>query len=192
MSTRSISLKEGITYIVFGGIVVFIAVFFGIRSGLAVRSSGVLGITTKNLVNNTSLAIGESVPDMQVYQPGGTPVTLRDLCLEENTVLAFLMPGCGPCSDLLENWSRENTHEKAVDYRIILIAAMEDETEVIEELQGVETLYPVYLCDHATLSMTIGTTIFPTLLGVNEDASIVFVSCGYNNQIKHDFFSDVF
>lgn len=192
MSTGKRTFTSIIFYISIAGVVIFAAVFFGIRAGLAVRASGALGITVENLTNSTQLVIGQKVPNIDVFTEHGRIQPLRSLCQGENTVIAFLMPGCGPCANLIDGWRNAELYQAANGYRVILVAATSDDVSDIEEIREIGADFPLYLCDFATLNASTGIETFPTIFGISGDTEIAFISSGYNRHIGNAFFTETF
>ncbi|MEZ5360418.1 MAG: hypothetical protein R3F48_16515 [Candidatus Zixiibacteriota bacterium] len=192
MSAGKRSFVSTIVYMCIGGGIIFAAVFFGVRAGLAVRTSGVLGIDPNNLTNNTQLVIGQKLPEIQVFSNTTPERPLHELYQNTNTVVAFLMPGCGPCAELLTRWRLKQLSKKAEGYQVILVAATSADLNDISEITELGGEFPIYMCDFVSLNMATGIETFPTIFGIKRDGSIVFISSGYNQYIENDFFRETF
>ena len=189
MSTRDWSFRNGIVFILMGGVVLFAAIFFGIRTGLAVKGGEFSELTPNDLMNRTRLATGDDLPDLSIRNIDGSLTTLREACGDRPTVAAFVMPGCGPCGDLLSTWEASQVYAPENGFSIILIVAVADDNIDLGEIAGFDDRYRVYTCDHVQLDNQIGIGTFPTLIGISERAAISFVSNGFSNKLNGAFFS---
>jgi hypothetical protein len=170
------------------GVVLFLAIFLGIRAGLAVQGGRTGNLTPKALPNQTMLKIGERLPDMGVTSLDGRDFTLRDIARGKKTLIAVVMPGCGPCKKLLTQWQNGNIADDDHGRQVVLLAAGSREKRDMGELSAFADKYPVYFCDVAALDEECGISSFPSVLGVDGDNGIVFVASSFVYQLDNVFF----
>lgn len=188
MPTGRFSFKTGVVYVLLSGVVLFLAIFLGIRAGLAVQGGRGGDLTPKNLPNQTLLKVGEALPNMPVTSLDGRESTLRAIVQGKKTVIAVVMPGCGPCKKLLTQWQNSNLANGAGGRQVILLAAGSREKRDIGELAPFADKYPVYFCDVTTLDDVCGVSSFPSILGTGETGAIAFVASSFVYQLDDKFF----
>jgi hypothetical protein len=188
MADTRLSFREGIMYILLGGVVLFVAIFLGIRTGFALRSSGPSEITPETLPNQSLLEMSTGIPSLQVRDSNGSLHTLSDITVGKKTVIGILLPGCGPCKKLLKIWERkEILHNPNGTQIILLVAGPQDNVDLGELTEYVED-YPVYFCDMGHLDAEWGISSFPSVIGIGTGNLISFIANGYVNQLDNEFF----
>ncbi|MDD4051449.1 MAG: redoxin domain-containing protein [candidate division Zixibacteria bacterium] len=175
-------------YVLLSGVVLFLAIFLGIRTGLAVQGGRTGELTPKNLPNQTLLKVSEQLPDMAVTSLDGRDFTLRDITRGKKTIIAVVMPGCGPCKKLLTQWQRDNIGGDSRGRQMVLLAVGSREKRDMEELTAFADEYPVYFCDVAALDDACGISSFPSILGVGGDNAITFIASSFVYQLDNKFF----
>jgi hypothetical protein len=188
MPTGHLSFKTGVFYVFLSGVVLFLAVFLGIRAGLAVQGGRTGDLTPKTLPNQTSMKTGELVPDLAIRSLDGRDLTLRDIAQGKKTLIAVVMPGCGPCKKLLAQWQNNKIADGDNGRQVVLLAAGSREKRDMGELTAFADKYPIYFCDVATLDDVCGISSFPSILGVGGDNVITFVASSYVYQLDSKFF----
>ncbi len=188
MPTGHLSFKTGIVYLLLSGVVLFLAIFLGIRAGLAVQGGRTGDLTPKNLPNQTMLKLSEQLPDMAVTSLDGRNFTLCDIARGKKTLIAVVMPGCGPCKKLLTQWQNGNIANGDNGRQVVLLAAGSREKREMGELSEFADKYPVYFCDVSTLDDVCGISSFPSILGVGGDNAVAFVASSFVYQLDNKFF----
>jgi|GEM_PF-4734426 len=188
MPTGHFSFKTGVFYVLLSGAVLFLAIFLGIRAGLAVQGGRAGDLTPKMLPNQTLLKIDEPLPDMPVMSLDGRPSTLRDIAGGKKTVIAVVMPGCSPCKKLLAQWQNAGITDGAHGRQVVLLAAGSREKRDLSELAAFAESYPVYFCDVTALDDVCGISSFPSILGIGGNDTIAFVASSFVYQLDETFF----
>jgi hypothetical protein len=170
------------------GAVLFLAIFLGIRAGLAVQGGRGGDLTPRNLPNQTLLKIDEPLPDMPVTSLDGRQSTLRGVTQGKKTVIAVVMPGCGPCKKLLTQWQNANIADGGGGRQVMLLAAGSREKRDMSELAPFADKYPVYFCDVTTLDDVYGISSFPSILGTASNTTVAFVASSFVYQLDDKFF----
>jgi hypothetical protein len=188
MPTGHLSFKTGVFYVLLSGVVLFLAVFLGIRAGLAVQGGRTGDLTPKTLPNQTSMKVSQPVPDLAIRSLDGRDLTLRDIAGGKKTLIAVVMPGCGPCKKLLTQWQDNKIVNGDDGRQVVLLAAGSREKRDMSELAAFADKYPVYFCDVATLDDVCGISSFPSILGIGGDNAVVFVASSFVYQLDNKFF----
>jgi len=187
MAGNGFSFKTGILYILLGGIVVFAAVFLGIRAGFAIKSDRVAELTPETLFNRSILSIGDPVPFLPLKTVDGKQITLDEITYGRKTLVAVTMPGCDPCERLLTEWRRRNWPDPGADYDIIMIAATYPDRDDLGPLEEFTDNFPVYFCSLDSLEEYCGISTFPSVLGFDADNSVSFIANGRVYDLNEDF-----
>lgn len=188
MPTGHLSFRTGVMYVLLSGVVLFLAIFLGIRAGLAVQGGQTGELTPKNLPNQTMLKVSDQLPDMAVTSLDGRDFTLRDIAHGKKTLIAVVMPGCGPCKKLLTQWQNTNIADGDHGRQVVLLAAGSREKRDMGELTAFAEKYPVYFCDVTALDDACGISSFPSILGIGGDDTIAFVASSFVYQLDNKFF----
>lgn len=188
MPTGRFSLKTGVFYVVLSGAVLFLAIFLGIRAGLAVQKGRTGELTPQTLPNQTLLKIDEPLPDMPVTSLDGRPSTLRDIAGGKKTVIAVVMPGCSPCKKLLTQWQNAGITDGSDGRQVVLLAAGSREKQDLSELTASAETYPVYSYDVTALDDVCGISSFPSILGIGGNNAVAFVASSFVYQLDDAFF----
>jgi len=189
MAGKPFSLKQGIIYIVLGGVVLFVAVTLGIQVGFALRGDGTAELSPETLPNRSLMKPGDALPDLTVYTLDGKTTLLGDVIGGKKTVIGVAMPGCDPCKQLLTTWVKNGMVNGANDFQIILLASTTPETRELGPLADFSQHYPVYFCDHSLLKEQFGISTFPTVMGTGIGNKVSFVANGYVHQLDTEFFN---
>ncbi len=183
----SVPTKKTIGLILLTGVVVFAAVFLGIRAADVIATNNST-LSPEDLSNQSSLKIGDPPPSLDIATLEGSPMTLADLSHEHPVVVAFVMPGCGPCGELMKDWDAVGFAEGARWKPVVVVAG--DSSQARNSLpRAILQSYPVYTCDEGELANTTNITVSPTLLGLGSDGTVRFVVSGYTKQVGVDFFT---
>ena len=188
MPSGHLSFKTVVCYVLLSGAVLFLAVFLGIRAGLAVQGNRPGELTPKTLPNQTMLKLDEPLPEMAITSLDGRDLTLRDITQRTKTLIAVVMPGCGPCKKLLMQWQNSGIADGANGRQVVLLAAGSRKKRDLSELAAFTDTYPVYFCDVTTLDDVCGISSFPSLVGVGSDDAVVFVASSFVYELEKKFF----
>ncbi|MCK5125926.1 MAG: hypothetical protein KAR42_06705 [candidate division Zixibacteria bacterium] len=180
----------GSFYILFGGIVLFAAIFFGIRAGLALKSAQSADISPEDMPNLTSMKIGDAVPDLVIHDLNGVETSLTKITHGKRTITAVLMPGCEPCETLLNSWLQRKVGLDNEDYQVILLAANDGDSSDLEEIEMFTGIYNTYTCDRYELENKISLSTFPSLIGINNKDEITFISNGFSPDLDSKYYSE--
>lgn len=189
MATRAISVKEGLFYILVGGVVVFLAVFLGIRAGFALRGDGIPDeLTPENLPNRSHLEVGDLFPEFQVKSIDGDSLNVREVLQNRPTVFVVVLPGCDPCKKLLSEWKSNGTGDGGGRVQIALLAAVPPGELDLGPLAEYASDFPVYFIEFTELDAHCGITSYPSLVGVTGENTVGFVANAYVHQLDMVFF----
>jgi hypothetical protein len=189
MATRSLSVKEGILYIAVSGVVLFFAVFLGIRAGFAIRGDGAPEVLTPdNLPNRSLLKPGDPLPPMLVKTAENHILNIADITEGKPTVVAVVLPGCGPCEKLLAAWRKKGIVHDENGIRIVLLTAAPPDEFDLGALSEFEDDFPVYFVEFAQLDTHCGISTFPSLIGITSGNAVGFVANGYVHRLENEFF----
>lgn len=189
MEVTRLSIRTGFKYILVGGIVLFLAVFMGIRAGLAVRGTPDLNLTPEKLRNTTTMKIGDIVPSLSVRSDNGQLTDLQMIGNNKRTVIAVVLPGCAPCGNLLQNWQVKELKQKSGDIQFIMLAGVSSDIPDLRELAEYASDYPVYFCDIEDLRSCCDLTTFPSVVGIGADNRIRFVANAGVYSLDEGFFN---
>lgn len=191
MATRAFSVKEGIMYIAVGGVVLFFAVFLGIRAGFALRGNGAGEpgeLTPENLPNRTVMKLGDPFPALPVRSADATALHIVDIVDHRPTVFAVVLPGCDPCKNMLAKWRTNGTVDKDNGVHIVLLAASQPDEVNPGPLAEFANDYPIYYVDMGELEEQCGISSFPSVVGVKADDTIGFIANAYVHRLDTAFF----
>ena len=186
MAIGQIPFKTGVFYVLLSGVVIFLAIFLGIRTGLAVKGGQFGDLTPKTVGNETSLKLGQTLPATAIRAADGRELTLPEITAGRQTVIAVVMPGCGPCKKLLTQWQTKGIVGGS-DRQVVLLAAVTPGNLDLGELSEFKDKYPVYFCDFVKLDDDCGVNSFPSLIGVGRDNTIKFVANSFIYQLDNKF-----
>jgi len=187
MAIGQIPFKTGVFYVLLSGVVMFLAIFLGIRTGLAVKGDQFGDLTPKTVGNQTSLKLGQTLPATAIRAADGRELTLREISGGKQTLIAVVMPGCGPCKKLLTGWQTKGI-VGTDDRQVVLLAAVTPGNLDLGELSEFKDKYTVYFCDFVKLDDDCGVNSFPSLIGVGKDNTIKFVANSFIHQLDNKFF----
>jgi hypothetical protein len=179
--------KSNILYLILAGIIIFFAVFLGTRFGLAVRGGDGSELTPETLSNQSSVKIGDVTPILNISRLKGVPASLSEVIAGRKTLIGFLTPGCGPCKDLLADWSSESVLASA-DWQTVIVAVGTPDEVADEFPETIKARFPIYFCDEGLLNQVCKINIFPTLMGIDQKGFVRFVASGYSRRISRSFF----
>jgi hypothetical protein len=191
MATRAFSVKEGLMYILIGGVVLFFAVFLGVRAGFAIRSNGEGGpgeLTPENLPNRTIMKIGDPFPALPIKSADATTLHIAAITDGRPTVFGVVLPGCEPCENMLTKWRANGIVNGGDGVHIVLLAASHPDELDPGPLAKFGNDYPIYFVDMGQLGSQCGISSFPSVVGVKEDATISFVANAYVQELDTAFF----
>ncbi len=188
MPTGHLSVRTVVFYVLLSGAVLFLAIFLGIRAGLAVQGGQAGDLTPKTLPNQSSMKVNEPVPALAIRTLDGRDLTLRDIAQGKKTLIAVVMPGCGPCKKLLNQWQNDNIANGDKGRQVVLLAAGSREKRDMGELAAFADKYPVYFCDVTTLDDVCGISSFPSMFGIGGNNAITFVASSLVYQLDDRFF----
>ena len=190
MTIRSFSAKEIVLYILLGGVVIFVAVFLGIRTGFALRGSGLGKLTPENLPNRTNLKIGDVLPAFEVMTADSVARPIEDILKGRPTVIVVVLPGCDPCKNLLTTWRDSKLFPDDQKIQVVVLAAVPPGEYQLGELEEFGTIFPCYFTDFLQMDRQCGISGFPSLIGVGGDNQIRFIASGYAQELDRKFFEE--
>jgi hypothetical protein len=182
------SLRNGIIYILLGGVIMFVAIFLGIQAGFAIKSEGSTELTPENLPNRSLVKPGDAIPPLPVYSANGEQFMLEAITGGRPTLVGLVLPGCEPCKLLLQGWGEKGIINGNKNYQVILLVSSGDDSRELGPLADFADKYDVYFCDHVPLKEHLGITTFPTVMGLGKDHSISFVANAYVHKLENEFF----
>jgi hypothetical protein len=188
MAIRSLSAREIVLYILLGGVVIFVAVFLGIRTGFALRGGGPGKLTPENLPNRTNLKIGDVLPALEVKTADSVAHPIGDILRGKPTVIVVVLPGCDPCKNLLTTWRESKLFPAGQEIQMIVLAAVSPGEYQLGELEEFGTIFPCYFTDFLQMDKQCGISGFPSLIGVGGDNKIRFIASGYAQELDRKFF----
>lgn len=145
-----------------------VAVGFLIANHLSKRDvAGRFDIQASDVLNQTSLVVGDSLPDIKVRDEGDSTLTLKSLVRGRKAILGFVSEGCDLCQELVEFLDEHSTDR----CRVVILAVG---TEVYQA--GSFDIFRVDRPDTDRLKIN----IFPAVIGLNPDGKIAFVSSGFS------------
>lgn len=179
------STQRSVGFILLAGIVIFAGVFLGIRTA-SLFGSDHSQLTPADLSNQSSLKIGDSVPALPIVSLDGAKAILGELSRDQAAVIAFVMPGCGPCGNLMADWSAsdfgKNSSWKPI---IVAVGSQEQARNALPNI--ISGQFQVYTCNENDLDKNAGVTVYPTIVGLGIGGKVCFVASGYTRQIGADF-----
>ncbi|HKK20122.1 MAG TPA: hypothetical protein VJ983_01510 [candidate division Zixibacteria bacterium] len=182
-----VATKKSIGYLLLAGVVIFAAVFLGIHTANLLAWNG-SNLSPEDFSNQTSLKIGDSAPYLSIVALDGSSTTLEELSRKNPVIVAFVMPGCGPCGELLKDWSTSGFAEGTNWKPVVVVEGSADEARKSVP-PAVLSRYSVFTCDEDALVDAANITVSPTLVGFGANGKIRFVSSGYTKQAGAKFFS---
>ncbi len=184
-----LSSSRMIGYILLGGLIMFISVFLGIQAGFALKGNA-YNLTPDVLRNRTTMIVGDVIPALPVMKQSGEWTRLSEALADQKTVMAVVMPGCGPCSKLMKRWAIEEMAQKAAaGYHVAILAAVDIDSVNLGELDEYVDGYEVLYCSAYDLDDFCGVASFPSLIGIGQGGVIRFIANDMVFQLDHDFFS---
>jgi hypothetical protein len=161
-------LKAAVLFVV---ITAGVAAGFLIANHLAKRDvAGGFEIGVSDLLNQTSLAVGDTLPEITVLDERDSTLALKPLVQGRKAIVGFVSRGCEPCEELMEFLEERHVREKG-RCRVILLAA---------GIQGYEAEgYDVFRVGRPAID-TLKIRIFPTVIGLDPDGKVTFVSSGFS------------
>lgn len=189
MAVSHISAKTGILYIVIGGVVLFLALFLGIRAGLAVRGGQSGELTPDVLPNRTDLKTGQALPELVLRAQDGSLLNIADVTEGNKTVMGILMPGCEPCVTLVEAWQEKGLLDGGGAYTLAFLITTQGDDVSPHEMEKFRGDFSVYYVDHNIIDAAFGVSTFPTILGIGEDNHIRFIASGFGKHMDIAFFA---
>lgn len=158
-------------------VVLFVVIAGGVATGFLVANHlskrdvvGGFEIEPSDLLNQTALAIGDTLPDITVLDGRDSTLALTPLVRGHKAILGSVSRGCEPCDELLEFLEERNLREAGRCGVVLLAAGVQR-----YEAEG----YDVYRIDRPTID-ELKIRIFPTVIGMNPDRTVAFVSSGFS------------
>ncbi|MCK5126275.1 MAG: hypothetical protein KAR42_08455 [candidate division Zixibacteria bacterium] len=177
-------LFKVILYII-GIAVIMIA---GVKTGVTIASNTSIldslrpnTISPSDLLNKTSFSIGESLPVISASNSIGKTVNIDSLLNGYSTIIGFVSEGCDPCKVFVEAMLRESILK---DDNCQLILLSSDPGYFTENYS-----IPSYYISNEFLESNL-INGFPTIVGVNNNGIMVFISSGYIPLINSRFLSN--
>jgi hypothetical protein len=150
-------------------------VFVGIQIGHAFKGSGDASSVEDGTSTGRPLA-GDPIPSLKLFTDDQQPTDLRDVVSGGAALVAFTMPGCNSCSDLLSVWQEDSLLDGKNDTRVIVVVTTPPDDFDAGELAQYESVYPMYFCDNVDLYIGLGVRGLPAILTVTDDGAVGFFS----------------
>ena len=159
-------------------IVLFVVIAGGVATGFLVANhlskkdqTGVFDVEPSDLLNRATLAIGDVLPAITVYDDGDSVSVLNPLAGDQKTIIAFVSKGCAPCDDFLTFLEELEVATTGL-CRVVLLAFG------VGDVSG-GTDFEVFRIEPETLN-ELEIRIFPTIIGLGTDGKIDFASSGFS------------
>ncbi len=156
---------------------IFAGIFVSVKSGLTGQRAKDM-TEVKSLPNATALEIGIHFPYLEVTDSTGLKVSLAELFKEKKTILAFVSSASEPCREFVQMIENLECFRKG-RCRVILLYNGE------KYFSSKERIVRFGLEQSLLREMRINT--FPTIVGVDQEGVIKFVSAGFLRQLNDDF-----
>lgn len=175
MASKKISILRVVLTVVSAGIILFLAVFAGMQIGYAFKDGGGTHSAPGDAPAGRPLA-GDPIPSLKLYTDNQQPTDLRDVVSGGAALIAFTMPGCKSCSEILSGWQTDGILEGRQGTRIIVVVATPPGDFDAGDLSPYGSVYPLYFCDNADLYFGLNVRGLPAVLGITADGAVSFFS----------------
>ncbi|MCB2229614.1 thioredoxin family protein [bacterium] len=159
------------------GVALFVLIAGGIVTGLYIADKlGITGsvmassLTAGDLQNKSRFAVGERLPDLQLTDRIDQPVSMDKLLHGQKTLLAFVSNGCGACEQFTARFERPNALPDD-SYQVVLVSSAPEYFFENSPLPSYRVPQSV-LDEYEVFGM-------PTLVGIDDEGTMKFVSTGY-------------
>lgn len=157
--------------------VLFVVIAGGVAAGFLIANHLVnrqaargFDFKPSDLLNQSALAIGDTLPDITVCDECDSTLALVPVVSGCKTILGFVSRGCEPCDELVE-FLKERHLPQSGRCQVVLLAA---------GIQGYDAQdFDIYRVSRPTID-TLQIRIFPTVIGLNPDGRVTFVSSGFS------------
>ncbi|MDH3890140.1 MAG: redoxin family protein [candidate division Zixibacteria bacterium] len=155
-------------------------VFTGMTLSIKYTGAGSRGaeVLPASLRNSTNLEIGQTMPSITAYHQDGEPMDLQSVLVGRKTVLGFVSQTCGPCKQFIK--FLEGSELLASEGYQILLLSVKPEDDLANYV------LPVFRVSEE-LQKELAIDMVPTMIGIGEDATIQFVSCGFSGIITDEY-----
>ncbi len=166
-------------------VILFIVIAAGVFVGIYVATA--TGITDKinlrpstpaNMDNQTRLELNQLWPLVAAADTSGRPVILDTAISGRKTVVAFVAVGCDACRLFLDKFAEAGTESNKA-FQLVLLA--QNPAYFIERYDGRAFRVTQEVLDEHSVHA------FPTIVGINEQGSVVFVSSGFTPNLTIAF-----
>ncbi len=174
MASAKNSILRFALVVISAGIILFLAVFVGIQIGHAFK-----GDDTSSVEAGASTGqplTGDPIPSLKLYTDNKQATDLREVVSGGAALVAFTMPGCSSCSDLLSGWETDGISEGRKELRIIVVVATPPDDFDAGELAQYGSAYPLYFCDNPDLYFGLNVRGLPAVLGITAEGAVSFFS----------------
>jgi len=189
MSIKELGIKQVLLFIVVGGIVMFVAIILGIRVGMVFANQSP-DRTPDSLANQTTMRLGEKVPNLPVVAADGRSLTLQEVTGGKPTVIGIVMPGCSACKKLLKTWDIHGIVNGVKGLQVILLAASTIDNRDLGELAQWGSHYPYYFCETGALDEFCGISNFPSVMGLKGDNTIGVIGSAEAMALDINFYQE--
>lgn len=179
-TTNKHSAKPGSGFGVFllKAVVLFVVITGGVAMGVLLANhlskrdvAGRFDTHAFDVLNQTSLEVGDSLPDISLHDERDSTLALTPLVRGRKAILGFVSRGCEPCDELVEFLEERNARGTS-RHRVVLLAV---------GMQGYEAGgFDVFRVDRPTID-ELNIRIFPTVIGLDRDGKVAFVSSGFSH-----------
>lgn len=143
------------------------------RFGVSDRAQN-FDIEDPDMFNKTLLRTGEKLPSLEAWIEGDSSLVLPLVQHDRKTILAFVSGGCEPCEYVVTLLDSVDAARSSSLHIILLAEEPED--------FYYDTAFDLFRVDPERVS-EFGIQAFPTVIGVDEDGTISFVSSGFSRTI---------
>lgn len=168
------------------GIALFVLIAGGIVTGLYIAGKmGITGsvmassLTAEDLQNKSKFEVGKRLPDLQLTDRSDQPVSTDDVLRGQKTLLAFVSNGCGACQQFTARFERPNALPDD-SYQVVLVSSAPEfffENSPLPSYRVPQSI----LDEYEVFGM-------PTLIGIDAEGTMKFVSTGYAPAMDGSFF----
>jgi hypothetical protein len=179
-TTDEHSAKPGPGFGVFllKAVVLFVVITGGVAMGVLLANhfskrdvAGRFDTHVLGVLNQTSLEVGDSLPAINLHDERDSTLALTPLVRGRKAILGFVSGGCEPCDELVEFLKERNVPE-AGRCRVLLLAV---------GMQGYQAEgFDVFRVDRPIID-ELKVRIFPTVIGLDADGKVAFVSSGFSH-----------
>jgi len=175
MASTNIRVKRAVIIIVSGGVMLFVSVFAGIQIGHALKDDRGKSAADDIIISGRP-STGDPVPQLTLFTGDGRQTDLQQVVSGGKTLIAFAMPGCISCTEVLSGWVSEGIIDREEGARVIVVVATPPGVFEAGDLASFASSYPMYFCDSPELYLGMDIRGLPAAMGITGDGVVSFFS----------------